>query len=134
MDLQLKGRTALITGATAGLGKAIALSLASEGVSLAVVGRRINLLTSLKHEAIAMGAEEVVLIEQDMSNAHAASNVSSNALTELGHIDILINCMGASKKADLATSDEEWEAAMTLNWVRHRQLTEKIIPSMQKQK
>ncbi len=60
MDLHLKGRKALVTGATAGLGRAIALSLAAEGVSLALVGRRAQLLQEVAADCKVAGSSDVV--------------------------------------------------------------------------
>ncbi|MGH6630191.1 MAG: SDR family NAD(P)-dependent oxidoreductase, partial [Burkholderiales bacterium] len=66
MDLQLAGKTALVTGASRGIGRAIALGLAREGVKLAIAARRVNLLEDLAREiASARGAEPLV-IETDL--------------------------------------------------------------------
>ena len=62
MDLQLKGRTAIVTGASQGLGRAIAIGLAAEGVQVAAVARRINLLEVLSAEIVKAGGEKPTLI------------------------------------------------------------------------
>ena len=131
MELYLKARRALVTGATAGIGRQIALTLASEGVDLAVVGRRRVLLEEVAREAAASYAVNVVIVEIDMMDTDAPRQAAALAIEGLGSIDILVNCMGASRKVALDATDEVWEATMTLNWTRHRQLTGEILPKMQ---
>jgi 3-oxoacyl-[acyl-carrier protein] reductase len=130
MELFLKDRRALVTGATAGIGRAIALSLAGEGVRLALVGRRPGLLEEVANQCRAAGSDEVILIEQDMMAEAAAQHTTTRAFDGLGGVDILLNCMGASRQITLSDGDEVWEESMTLNWKRHRQLTHRILPSM----
>lgn len=130
MDLFLKDRRALVTGATAGIGRAIAASLAGEGVKLALVGRRPELLKEVGAQCLAAGSDNAVLIELDMMNEDAARLASARAFDGLGGVDILVNCMGASRQVTLDESDEAWEESMTLNWKRHRQLTQQVLPNM----
>lgn len=130
MDLELRGHTAIVTGATAGIGRAIALALAEEGVSLAIVGRRQNLLEDVRDGALERGAESVVVIAQDMLEESAAASIVAAAHAALGRIDTLVNCAGGSIDLDLDAPDEMWESAMTLNWERHRQLTHGVLDEM----
>jgi 3-oxoacyl-[acyl-carrier protein] reductase len=130
MDLFLKDRRALVTGATAGIGRAIAISLAGEGVRLALVGRRPKLLEEVANQCRTAGSDGVVLIEQDMMSDDAAEQASAKALEGLGGVDVLVNCMGASRQVTLNESEEAWEESMTLNWKRHRQLTQRVLPGM----
>lgn len=131
MDLNLTGKRALVTGATAGIGRAIALGLAAEGAGVAAVGRRASLLDELREEALRLGAPRVATIEQDMLEGDAATRIHASATAQLGEINILVNCAGGSINVDLATPDETWEQVMTLNWERHRQLTGQVLPAMQ---
>ena len=66
MDLGLKGKTALVTGASMGIGRGIALALGREGVRLALVARRGNLLEELAGEIVAAGGIKPVLIVEDL--------------------------------------------------------------------
>ena len=66
MDLQLQGRTALVTGASVGIGRGIALALAAEGVRLALTARRLDRLREVATKIVAAGGAEPVLFEQDM--------------------------------------------------------------------
>ncbi|HEY6355479.1 MAG TPA: SDR family NAD(P)-dependent oxidoreductase, partial [Burkholderiaceae bacterium] len=94
MDLQLRGKTALVTGASAGIGRGIALALAGEGVRVAVTARRGDKLNQLADDAVAAGGTRPLVIEQDMMAGDAAARVAGAALGELGSIDILVNNAG----------------------------------------
>ena len=97
MDLQLNGRTALVTGASVGIGRGIAKALAAEGVRLALTARRIDKLHELGREIVAGGGAEPVCIEQDMLAADAAARIAQAASAGLGHVDILVNNAGGSR-------------------------------------
>jgi 3-oxoacyl-[acyl-carrier protein] reductase len=126
MDLGISGKAALVTGASAGIGRAIAKALAAEGVRLAVVARRRELLESLEKE---IGAK-LVIIEQDFMADDAAERIAAAALSGLGAVDILINNAGGSRAFKLDTGDAQWNEAMTLNFTRQRQLTHKLLDQM----
>lgn len=126
MDLQLSGRTALVTGASAGIGRAIAKTLAAEGARLAVVARRRDLLETLQAE---IGAK-LVIIEQDLMAEDAAQRIADAALAGLGSVDILVNNAGGSRKFSLHTDEAQWQEAMTLNFTRQRQLADRLVDQM----
>jgi len=126
MDLQITGRAALVTGASMGIGRGIAKALAAEGVKLAVVARRRNLLEELEKEI----GRKLVIIEQDFMQEGAADKIAAAALQGLGSVDILINNAGGSRRFTLESTEEQWNEAMTLNFTRQRQLAHKILPSM----
>ncbi len=130
MDLQLNGRTALVTGASMGIGRGIALALAAEGVRLAVVARRKALLDELAAEIVAAQGPRPTVIVADIMAADAAKTISEQALGALGRIDILINNAGGSRKFAVDAPEESWEEAMTLNFTRVRQLTHALLPAM----
>ena len=130
MDLGITGKTALVTGASAGIGRAIAKSLAAEGVKLAVVARRRDLLESLQKE---IGAK-LAIIEQDLMAEDAAEKVASQALAGLGGVDLLVNNAGGSRKFKLDTDEAQWNEAMTLNFTRQRQLTHRLLDQMMAKK
>src|SRR3979409_1622375 len=97
MDLQLRGRTALVTGASMGIGRAIALGLAAEGVEGAIVARRKALLDALAAEVVAARGPRPAIIVADVMAPDAAERISGEALGALGHVDILINSAGGSR-------------------------------------
>lgn len=131
MDMQLRGRTALVTGASAGIGRGIALSLAAEGVRLAITARRVDRLREVAAEITAAGGPEPVLIEQDMYAEDAAQRLSGAAVQGLGRVDILVNNAGGSRSfKDLHVSEAQWQEAMTLNFHRPRQLADALIDQM----
>ena len=131
MDMQLKGRTALVTGASAGIGRGIALALAAEGVKLALTARRVDRLREVAAEITAAGGPAPVLIEQDMYAEDAAQRLASEAVKGLGRVDILINNAGGSRSfKDLHVSEAQWQEAMTLNFHRPRQLADALIDQM----
>jgi 3-oxoacyl-[acyl-carrier protein] reductase len=125
MDLAIAGKSALVTGASIGIGRAIALALAKEGVRLAVVARRRALLEELQHET-----GKLVIIEQDFLAPEAPERIARAALAGLGQVDILVNNAGGSRRFTLESADEQWEEALTLNFRRHRQLTHLLLDQM----
>jgi 3-oxoacyl-[acyl-carrier protein] reductase len=126
MNLEISGKTALVTGASAGIGRATAKALAAEGVKLAVVARRRDLLESLEKE---IGAK-LVIIEQDFMAEDAAQKIADAAIAGLGAVDILINNAGGSRAFKLDTGEAQWNEALTLNFTRQRQLTHKLLDQM----
>ena len=130
MDLGIRGKTALVTGASMGIGRGIAAALAREGVKLAVVARRRNLLEELEREL----GHKLVIIEQDFLKPGAPEVIAKAALAGLGSVDILINNAGGSRKFTLESSEEQWEEALTLNFTRQRQLAHRLLPPMMAKK
>ena len=131
MDMQLQGKTALITGASMGIGRGIALALAAEGVRLALTARRLDKLQELGAAIVATGGTPPLLISQDMYAPDAAQMLSQAALHGLGQVDILVNNAGGSRSfKDLHVSEAQWEEALTLNFHRPRQLADALIDSM----
>ena len=131
MDLQLKDKTALVTGASMGIGRAIAKGLAAEGVKIAIAARRRNLLDALAEEIVAAGGSRPAIIEIDIMPEGASKRLADAARRALGHIDILINSAGGSKPAiGIDAPEEAWSESMTLNFVRVRQVTHAALPDM----
>ena len=130
MDLQLKGKTALVTGASIGIGRGIALGLAREGVKLGLVARRTDLLEEVSAEIVKAGAAKPVLIVQDLLIEGAADRIAKAARDGLGSVDILINNAGGSRPFKNGGTEELWSEAMTLNFTRQRQLTHALLEQM----
>ena len=126
MELGIQGRTALVTGASMGIGRGIATALAREGVRLAVAARRRNLLEDLQKE---LGVK-LIIIEQDFMQEGAPHKIAQAALDGLGSVDILINNAGGSRRFTLDSSEEQWSEAITLNFTRQRQLAHQLLPQM----
>ena len=126
MELGIRGRTALVTGASMGIGRGIATALSKEGVRLAVAARRRNLLQELQEEL----KTELVIIECDMLSENSAEKIAGAALEGLGSVEILVNNAGGSRRFTLEASDAQWDEALTLNFTRQRQLTHRLLPQM----
>jgi 3-oxoacyl-[acyl-carrier protein] reductase len=131
MDLQLKDKTALVTGASVGIGRAIAAALAAEGVRVAIAARRVEKLQELASEIAAAGGQPPVLLACDLYEADASPRLAQAALAALGRVDILVNNAGGSRSfKDLHVGEDAWQEAMTLNFHRPRQLADALIDQM----
>jgi len=131
MDLQLKGKTALVTGASMGIGRAIAKGLAAEGVRLCIAARRRPLLEALAKEIVAAGGVRPDIVEIDIMEPRAPEKLAKAAQQALGSLDILVNSAGGSKPAlPIDAPEALWEESMTLNFTRIRQLTHALLPGM----
>ena len=105
----LKNRVAVITGASSGLGKQMALGFAKQGANLALLARRIERLEELKKELEEYGVK-VLPIQCDVTSSDDINNAASLVEKEFGKVDILINCAGASRdKGVLDMQDDEWQ-------------------------
>jgi len=130
MDLGLTGKTALVTGASTGIGRGIAEALAREGVRLAIAARRGNLLEELAEGIVARGGTRPVIIVQDVLAEDASDRTAKAALKGLGAVDILINNAGGSRQFGKDATEEQWTEAMTLNFTRPRQLAHRLLDQM----
>jgi len=130
MDLDLKSRTAVVTGASIGIGRAIAKALALEGASVVAVARRKDLLETLAREVQAEGGAAVIPVVQDIMDGNAAKNLAATAIAELGQVDILINNAGGSRPLPVDAPDSDWDEAIALNFTRYRQLAHALLPQM----
>jgi 3-oxoacyl-[acyl-carrier protein] reductase len=130
MDLRLHDKTALVTGASTGIGRAIAKGLAAEGVHLAAVARRTELLETLAEEIVAAGGRRPALIRQDLMAEDAAACLRDAALAALGKVDILVNNAGGSRVLPIDAPEEHWVEGMTLNFTRQRQIAHALLPQM----
>ena len=134
MDLQLKGRTALVTGARMGIGRAIAAGLAAEGARLAIVARRKDLLEQVAAGIEKSGGVRPAVIVADVMQPESPQRICDEAVRALGKIEILVNSAGGSRPLPADAPDQSWDEALTLNFTRLRQLTHAILPGMIVQK
>jgi 3-oxoacyl-[acyl-carrier protein] reductase len=131
MDLKLSGKTALVTGASVGIGRSIAKALAAEGVHVAVAARRVEKLQELAAEITAAGGKPPVTIACDLYEADAAKKLADAAIAGLGRVDILVNNAGGSRSfKELHVSEDAWQEAITLNFHRPRQVADALIDQM----
>lgn len=113
MDLQLSDKVAIVTGASRGIGKAIAETLSSEGMKLVLVARSGDLLESL---SASLPAESMTL-PIDLRLPEAATQVIDTTIKRFGKLDLLVNNAGATKRGDfLELPDEEWKDGFDLKF------------------
>src|ERR1700712_2029289 len=91
MDFQLRGRTALVTGASQGIGRGIARLLALEGVKVVGAARRTQLVEELSASVVAEGGERIIPVAIDLFEEGAAAQLAAAAKAAAGPIDILMN-------------------------------------------
>lgn len=92
MDLELAGKTAIVTGGSRGIGKAVARELAAEGVDLAIVARSAEALNQSAAELAESTGRRIVPIVADTSSDESVKAMVEQAAGALGHLDILVNC------------------------------------------
>jgi 3-oxoacyl-[acyl-carrier protein] reductase len=130
MDLGLTGRVAMITGASKGLGLAMARRLAEEGCNLAICARSEATLATAAEELRATG-RQVVARALDVTDDGAAGILLDETLADLGRVDILINNVGGNRRGLVAdTTDEDWDAILDLNFKSHLRFSRAVIPHM----
>ena len=104
----LKGRVAVISGASSGLGKQMAKAFANQGADLVILARRIERLEELKNELSSTGVK-IIPIKCDVTSTEDINNAVELTEKEFGKVDILVNCAGSSKdKGVLDMQDDEW--------------------------
>ncbi len=131
--MKLKGNRALVTGASKGIGRAIALAYAAEGADLAVTGRNEGELRSLAQEAEAHGVRCVVIVA-DLAERGAAARVYAEAKSGLGALDVLVNNAGVGSSANprpvLTYDDDFWEMMLYVNLTVPYLLSKAVLPDM----
>ena len=126
---RLSGRTAIITGATSGIGKATALLFADEGAGLVITGRRAALGKTVEAECRQRGAR-CVFVEADHTKLEDCQRVVDAAVAEFGRIDILFNNAGIVTKGTAETTEEEiWDDTLALNVTAVWRMSRLVIPT-----
>jgi NAD(P)-dependent dehydrogenase (short-subunit alcohol dehydrogenase family) len=134
MDLRLNGKTALVTGGSAGIGKGIALALAREGVDLAICARRQEPLERAAAEIADATGRRIVPIPADLTQPADAENFVRQAHAELKRIDILVNNAGSAPGGILdALTEEHWAQALQLKFMGYVRCLKHVLPIMQRQ-
>ena len=135
MDMGIAGKNALVTGGSRGLGRQAALSLAAEGVNVAICGRSQETLDRTVAELKNLGVSAIG-VEADVSAADDIEPLYCNVTAGLGEIDILVNNVGGVRVREdiLGTSLEDFRATFDLNLFGGYHLMQLAIPHMREQK
>src|ERR1700722_18459855 len=133
MDLQLKGKTALVLAASKGLGKACATALAAEGADVVIGARNPAALDATAAEINAAGNGRALAVPVDVQEPQAAHAIIAAALTAFGKIDILVNNAGGPPFGKFESFDEAaWQSAFQLTLLSAVRLSRLVIPHMRK--
>jgi 3-oxoacyl-[acyl-carrier protein] reductase len=128
MDLQLEGKTALITGGSRGIGRGIALALACGGCTVALTARDEAALGKVAAEIEAAGGKAHVIVA-DLLREGAANDVAQAVERKCGKLDILVNNAGAVRRGGfLQTPDKEWHDGFGLKFFAHVWLSRALWP------
>jgi NAD(P)-dependent dehydrogenase (short-subunit alcohol dehydrogenase family) len=134
MDLKLKGKTALVTGGSEGIGKGIALALAKEGVDVAICARRMEPLEAAAKEIAAATGRKIVPITCDLRKDADAKNFIEAAAKALGRIDIMINNAGSAAGGVIEhLTEDDWEKGLQLKFMGYVRCLRYVLPLMVKQ-
>ena len=135
MDLAMKGKKAIVTGASEGIGKAITRALAREGVDVAICARRKEPLEAAAAEIAKETGRKIFAIPADLTKPADAENFIKKAHAALGRIDILVNNAGSSPGGVLEhLTEEDWASSLQLKFMGYVRCMKHVLPIMQKQK
>jgi NAD(P)-dependent dehydrogenase (short-subunit alcohol dehydrogenase family) len=133
MELRLKDKTAIVTGASRGIGRAIATRLAGEGARVVFAARDRNLMEQAVQE-IERGGGRAAALAVDLREMDAAKRAVDFTLNAFGQIDIVVNNAGATKRGDfLELTDEDWADGFALKFFGAMRLTHAAWPQLKAQ-
>ncbi len=131
MDLSLAGKTALVGGASQGIGYAIARLLAAEGARVALVARHQQPLEDAARRIRTETGAETIAIAADIRRADDCTRIAETALTQFGRIDVLVNNDGAPPLGELDSFDDgAWTRAVEQNLMSVVRLSRGLTPAM----
>lgn len=135
MDLRIRGKVALVTGASSGLGEACAIELAREGVRLAVAARRKEELDRVASLARDAGASDARAFIVDLSDVRSIDRLLRDVRDAFGGVDILIANSGGPRAGTFTqTSPADWDAAYQSLLRSILQLAEGVVPGMRERR
>jgi 3-oxoacyl-[acyl-carrier protein] reductase len=132
MELELRGKVALVTGSSRGIGRSIAEALAAEGCQLMLTGRDETALAAAAAAITALGATAKLQIA-DLRREEAPASLAAATERAFGRLDILVNNAGATKRGDfLALTDADWQDGYALKFFAHVRLARAAWPLLQR--
>lgn len=135
MDLGLKGKVALITGGSKGIGRASAEMLAAEGAHSAIVARTLPHAEKVAAEIAKKHGVTCVALQGDMHKGEDARRVVTQTHETFGRIDILVNCAGSSPGGSIERlREEQWMESLNLKFMGYVRTTTAVVPIMKQQK
>lgn len=131
MNLGLKGKVTVVTGASRGLGRAIAMGLAAEGCRLVVCARGQEALEAVREEIIGLHGVPVLAKQADLTVSGEPEALIKTAADHFGGVQLLVNNAGGNRRGKFADlSDQDWDDILTLNLKMHLQASRAAIPYM----
>ena len=131
----LKGKVAVVSGASSGLGQQMALAFARQGAKLVILARRVERLEDFKPKLIKEGAEDVLALKCDVTSTNDINGAAKAAEKKFGRVDILLNCAGSSKdKGIYDMTDEEWDFTIATDETSVFKMTRAFANIMKKHK
>ncbi len=133
MELGLRGKVAMVTGGSRGIGKAISLAFAEEGCRLSVCGRTAATLEQAAEQIKKQGVE-VLAVPADLTDSDESERFVQATLGRFGGIDVLVNNVGGSRRGELeALSERDWREIYELNFFSTVRLARLVVPVMKGQ-
>lgn len=134
MDLGLKGKVAIVAGASRGLGEGIARALAGEGCRLVVCARGAEALARVARDIAAASGVEVADLALDVTAPDAGERAVAAARERFGRLDVVVANAGGNRRKSFAdVTDEDWSALLEWNLLAHARLARAAIPELRKQ-
>jgi len=133
MDFGLKGKVTIVTGASRGIGRSIAMGLANEGCNLTICSRGEEALQEAA-QAMRDKGVEVVAVTADVIQEDGVKQIVDQAMASFQHIDVLVNNVGGSNwKSFVEHTDEDWQNIIDLNLFAAIRMCRRVVPIMEQQ-
>jgi 3-oxoacyl-[acyl-carrier protein] reductase len=130
----MSGRTALVTGASRGIGKACSIALAAAGHRVVLAARSVHHLEEIAHSIRSQGSDALVL-EMDLANRDSVSSGISKTSKDFGRIDILVNNAGITKDAlAVRMKQADWEIVLETNLSGAFYAIQQVLPGMMRER
>jgi 3-oxoacyl-[acyl-carrier protein] reductase len=133
MDLGLRGKVALVAGASQGIGRATALGFAREGAKVSICARGEAQLNEAAEMIRREGSGEVLAVAADMSRLQDIQRFVARTVAQFGRLDVVVTNAGGPPPGEfMKFTDEDWESAFRLNFLSAVRLTREAVPHMRK--